>query len=214
MGAASATAAVELEDIQGLVRFAYKRHTEAVFLLLRITDRVAARAWLARAVITNAVTREPAPSTALQVALTSGGLRALGVADDIIESFSSEFVEGMAGDPSRSRRLGDEGASDPTRWQWGWGSGERMPHVAVLLYALPEIPFSRPTTMTAGAAQLFMPFVPAAAALLLLFILVSFAYGSLYRYWPALGGLLACAVAVRVLGPRFAVARLAAAERE
>jgi len=139
MGAASATAAVELEDIQGLVRFAYKRHTEAVFLLLRVTDRVAARAWLARAVITNAVTREPAPSTALQVALTSGGLRALGVADDIIGSFSSEFVEGMAGDPSRSRRLGDEGASDPTRWQWGWGSGERMPHVAVLLYALPGL---------------------------------------------------------------------------
>jgi len=137
MASAPTTPAVELEDIQGLVRFAYKHHTEAVFLLLRVTDRAAARAWLARAAITDALTRNPAPDTALQVGLTSGGLRALGVAEDIIDSFSPEFVEGMAGDPSRSRRLGDQGANDPTRWLWG--SGERVPHVAVLLYALPGL---------------------------------------------------------------------------
>jgi deferrochelatase/peroxidase EfeB len=137
MASARTIPAVELDDIQGLVRFAYKHHTEAVFLLLRITDRAAARAWLARAAITDAVTRNPAPNTALQVALTSGGLRALGVAEDTIDSFSPEFVEGMAGDPSRSRRLGDQGANDPTRWQWG--SGEHMPHMAVLLYALPGL---------------------------------------------------------------------------
>jgi len=137
MAAAPTTPAVELEDIQGLMRFAYKHHTEAVFLLLRITDRAAARTWLARAAITDAVTRDPAPNTALQVAVTSGGLRALGVAEDIIHSFSPEFVEGMAGDPGRSRRLGDQGANDPARWQWG--SGKRIPHVAVLLYALPGL---------------------------------------------------------------------------
>ena len=137
MASPHATPAVELEDIQGLVRFAYKHHTEAVFLLLRITDRAAARAWLARAAITDALTRDPAPNTALQVALTSVGMRALGVAEDIIDSFSPEFVDGMAGDASRSRRLGDQDASDPTRWQWG--SGERTPHVAVLLYALPGL---------------------------------------------------------------------------
>jgi deferrochelatase/peroxidase EfeB len=137
MASALTTPVAELDDIQGLVRFAYKHHTEAVFLLLRIADRAAARAWLARAAITDAVTRNPAPNTALQVALTSAGLRALGVAEDIIGSFSPEFVEGMAGDPSRSRRLGDQGANDPSRWQWG--SGERIPHVAVLLYALPGL---------------------------------------------------------------------------
>ena len=135
MSTTLAPAAVELDDIQGLVRFAYKNHTEAVFLLLRITDRAAARAWLGRAALTDAVTREPPPSTALQVALTSEGLRALGVAADIIGAFSVEFVEGMAADSSRSRRLGDEGAGDPSRWRWG--SGERVPHAAVLLYALP-----------------------------------------------------------------------------
>ena len=40
-------AEVELDDIQGLVRFGYKHHTQACFLLLRVKDRDAARAWLA-----------------------------------------------------------------------------------------------------------------------------------------------------------------------
>ena len=40
-------APVELDDIQGLVRFGYKHHTEASFLLLRVSDRDAARRWLA-----------------------------------------------------------------------------------------------------------------------------------------------------------------------
>ncbi len=128
-------AAVELDDIQGLVRFAYKHHTEAVFLLLCVKDAGAARAWLAQVAVTNAVTQDPVPSTALQVGLTSEGLRALGVANDLIKAFSAEFVDGMAGDTSRSRRLGDQGASDPSRWQWG--GANHVPHVVVLLYALP-----------------------------------------------------------------------------
>src|SRR5262249_52961097 len=44
---------------------------------------------------------------------------------------------GMAGDESRSRRLGDVGASDPNRWQWG-GPG-RVPHVLVMLYGEPTL---------------------------------------------------------------------------
>lgn len=133
--AAPVAAAVELDDIQGLVRFAYKYHTEAVFLLLRVREPAAARAWLARTTVTNALTQSPRPATALQVGLTSRGLRALGVADDIMGGFSQEFVMGMAGDASRSRRLGDLGPSDPSRWQWG--SGQVVPDAAVLLYALP-----------------------------------------------------------------------------
>jgi len=125
----------ELDDIQGLVRFAYKRHTEAMFLLLRIGDAGAARAWLTQVAVTTARTLDPVPITALQVAVTSEGLRALGVRDGIIEAFSPEFVSGMAGDMSRSRRLGDQGANDPSRWLWG--AANRIPHVAVLLYALP-----------------------------------------------------------------------------
>jgi deferrochelatase/peroxidase EfeB len=126
---------VELDDIQGLVRFAYKNLTEAVFLLLQVRDAVAARAWLAQVAPADAVSRIPPPSTAVQIALTSQGLRALGIDSDTINAFSSEFVAGMAGDSSRSRRLGDLGSSDPSQWQWG--AGDRLPDAAVLLYAAP-----------------------------------------------------------------------------
>ncbi len=124
---------VELDDVQGLVRFGYKHLTEACFLLLRVKDPAAARAWLAQAPVTSAVKADPLPQTALQVAFTSEGLRALEVAPDLCAEFSAEFVAGMASDAARARRLGDVGANDPSGWQWG--AGERVPHVAVLLYA-------------------------------------------------------------------------------
>jgi len=132
---AGGASGVDSADIQGLVRFGYKHYTEAVFLLLRVREARAARAWLAGASVTSAVEMKPLPDYALQVAVTSDGLRALGVSADIIDGFSQEFLDGMAGDPSRARRLGDEGPSDPKYWIWG--GGDRVPHCAVLLYALP-----------------------------------------------------------------------------
>jgi Dyp-type peroxidase family len=123
---------VELEDVQGLVRFGYRHLTEACFLLLRVQDPAAARAWLAEVPITNAI-KAALPETALHVAFTSEGLRALELAPDLREGFSAEFIAGMASDAARARRLGDVGANDPKHWHWG--AGERVPHVAVLLYA-------------------------------------------------------------------------------
>ncbi|MEO7399305.1 MAG: hypothetical protein ABIV07_00845 [Polaromonas sp.] len=128
-------AAVELDDIQGLVRFGYKYHTQSCFLLLRVRDPDAARAWLGSAPVSSASAAPSPPATALQLALSCEGLRALGVASDIVEAFSAEFVAGMGGEPSRSRRLGDMGANAPGQWQWG--TGACLPHVLVLLYALP-----------------------------------------------------------------------------
>src|SRR3954452_5815160 len=131
----SAVLPVELDDIQGLVRFGYKHHTEASFLLLRVTDRDAARRWLAAVPICTAETVEPPPETALQIALSADGMRALGIADTIVDAFAADFVSGMANDANRARRLGDVGSNESTRWQWG--AGTRVPHVLVLLYALP-----------------------------------------------------------------------------
>lgn len=126
---------VELDDIQGLLRFGYKHQTQASFLLLRVKDREAARAWLASVPVSSAATVEPPPDTALQLALSREGLQALGVADDIVNAFSPEFVSGLGRDASQSRRLGDVGANAPERWQWG--AGQRVPHVLVMLYARP-----------------------------------------------------------------------------
>jgi deferrochelatase/peroxidase EfeB len=127
--------AVEFEDVQGLVRFAFKYHTEAKFLLLRVRDPAAARTWLAQAVVTNAVTLDQPPATVLQLAFTYEGLRALGVPADVAANFSTEFVDGMASDANRARRLGDVGPNDPKYWEWG--AGDRVPHALALLYAKP-----------------------------------------------------------------------------
>lgn len=135
MSAPTSAASVELDDIQGLVRFGYKYHTEACFLLLRITDAGAARAWLAAVPVASAMTLEPPPPTALQVALSSEGLRALGVAADVVAAFAPEFLEGMSGNENRERRLGDVGVNAPAHWQWG--AGPQVPHVLVMLYAMP-----------------------------------------------------------------------------
>jgi deferrochelatase/peroxidase EfeB len=132
---AAAAAPVEFDDVQGLLRFAYKHHTEASFLLLRIRDPAAARSWIAQAPVTNAMALEHPPSTVLQLAFSYEGLRALGVPADVAEGFSTEFIVGMAGDVNRARRLGDVGPNDPQHWRWG--AGVRVPHAAALLYAMP-----------------------------------------------------------------------------
>jgi hypothetical protein len=124
---------VAFDDIQGLVRFAHGHLSEAAFLLLRIEDPAAARAWLAAAPVTDARDAHPLPDTALQVAFTSGGLRRLGLAEDAIAGFSDEFLSGMAGDDNGSRRLGDIGENGPSRWAWG-GPGYE-PDLLVMLYA-------------------------------------------------------------------------------
>lgn len=130
------TVPVELDDTQALLRFGFKHLTQARFLLLRVRNRDAARAWLSTAPVTSAVTVKPLPSTVLQVALTSDGLYALGVADDIVNGFSNEYVAGLSRDANRSQRLGDVAGSDPSQWQWG--VKDLVPHVMIMLYATPE----------------------------------------------------------------------------
>src|SRR3569833_1816322 len=134
-GTSDSGAAADLADIQGLLRFGFKHHTEAVILLLRVKDAGAARGWLGQVQVTSAVTLDPVPPTAVQVALTRGGMASLQVNTEAMGGFSEEFLEGMANDANRTRRLGDVGASAPDLWDWG--TGDREPHVAVLLYAMP-----------------------------------------------------------------------------
>lgn len=127
---------VEYNDVQGLVRYGYGKLTEACFLLLKVRDASAARSWLAAEVAASAVTTaaelSQAPKTALQLAFTREGLQALGVSGEVLAGFSAEFLSGIAGEESRSRRLGDVGGNSPQYWQWG-GAG-KVPHVLVMLY--------------------------------------------------------------------------------
>ncbi len=125
--------AIDFADIQGLVRFGHGRLQGAEFLLLEVADAAAARDWLRAAPVTTAETQDPPPDSALHVAFTAGGLGALGVADEIVAQFDQPFLAGMAGEESRSRRLGDVGPNDPAAWHWG----RPQPDVLLMLYARP-----------------------------------------------------------------------------
>lgn len=122
---------VDFDDVQGLVRFGFGSMHRACFYLVIIKDVEAARSWLASAQITSARAREPPPATALQVALTFEGLKALNVPNETIEKFAPEFCAGMV-DANRSRRLGDVGANAPSSWRWG--GPERVPHLSIMMY--------------------------------------------------------------------------------
>lgn len=128
-------AQVNTKDIQGLVRFGYAALTEACFFLLNIRDVASARSWLSSAPISAAEELPVPPTTALQVAFTREGLAALEVSGELLRGFSAEFLSGMSGEESRSRRLGDVGASSPQTWLWG-GPGN-VPHMLVMFYAQP-----------------------------------------------------------------------------
>ena len=136
MSVSGARPQLELEDIQGLVRFAHGHLGEAAFLLLRVREKNAARHWLAQAPVTSAVARKPLPATALQLAFTADGLRALGLDEETLAAFSEAFTSGMSGDENRSRRLGDSGANHPGHWRWG-GDAATAPHVLLMVYTLP-----------------------------------------------------------------------------
>jgi deferrochelatase/peroxidase EfeB len=124
---------VDYKDVQGLVRFGYGTLKEARYLLLRVRDRDAARAWLAAAPVSNAEYLPNPPETALQIGFTAAGLRALGVSESVVSGFSPEFLEGMAGSTNRSRRLGDTGANDPANWSWGLTP--KSPDTVLMLFA-------------------------------------------------------------------------------
>src|SRR5271166_2666715 len=117
---------VDSADIQAIARTAFGSLNGASYLILRVADAPAARRWLGELEATSvanlssdgvrATVRE-----ATQVAITAAGLRALDVGEAIVQRFSPEFVEGIAGSANRSKRLGDTGANAPEQWRWGVG---------------------------------------------------------------------------------------------
>jgi len=134
-GPAMTYSMVDYADVQGLVRFGYGHMASASYALVRVKNKAAAKAWLRSAPITTAVAQKPPPKTALNVAFTNPGLKALDVPEPVIASFSREFRKGMTTD-YRRRLLGDvdHNASE----QWYWGGPENEPHLLVMFFAEPE----------------------------------------------------------------------------
>ena len=112
-------ACLEAGEIQGLVFSSYTDLPETAYVLAQIDDAAAAREWFGHIHERITTGRPLEADCALNVAFTTRGLRTLGLADAVIEQFSSPFVEGMADSAHRSRILADCGDSDPESWAWG-----------------------------------------------------------------------------------------------
>jgi deferrochelatase/peroxidase EfeB len=134
---------VDRSDVQGITWTAFGLLRSASYMLLRVVEPHAARRWLrglapdslhdlsAADVKMNVEGVKKNGGETYQVAFTSAGLLALGIDETIVKRFSPEFVEGMASNENRSRRLGDTGANAPTHWDWG--VGDKEPHILLIL---------------------------------------------------------------------------------
>ncbi|MGZ6675601.1 MAG: hypothetical protein ACXVFM_24960, partial [Solirubrobacteraceae bacterium] len=109
---------IDLADLQGDILRAYgNAYAHTAYVFFRVDDPGAGRAWL-RGLLPRVTTAEPwgagKPPTTLNLAVTADGLRALGVPDAVLATFSREFRAGM---PARAATLGDAGPSDPVNWE-------------------------------------------------------------------------------------------------
>src|SRR6185436_13763836 len=123
---------LELDDIQ--IGALHERPSPYVgtYLLLRIDDRAAGRALVRRLlplVDSGRSTALPEHGAWITVAFTYSGLRALGVPQESLDSFTPQFQQGMA---ARAAQLGDVGESDPGNWEHPLGTSEVHVAIAVL----------------------------------------------------------------------------------
>jgi Dyp-type peroxidase family len=123
---------LELDDIQSGVLRPRPTPYAATYIIIRIDDCKAGRELmlkLSTIVTSTASPASPLADTWVSVALTYQGLKALGVPENSLDSFSWEFRQGMA---SRWKELGDLEESHPEHWEKPLGTTE----VHVILVAV------------------------------------------------------------------------------
>jgi Dyp-type peroxidase family len=123
---------LELDDIQSGVLRPRPTPYAAAYVLFRIDDRKAGRELMLRlhdVVASAAHPTSSASDTWVSAALSFQGLRALGIPQASLESFSTEFQQGMA---ARAKVLGDDNESSPENWEKPLGLSD----VHVVLTAL------------------------------------------------------------------------------
>lgn len=132
---------IEREDIQGLALFSYGWQPFACWFLVSF-EGGDARAFVSRLLndVSSAASAERRERRRRNIAFTPGGLRALGLGEEWLESFPREFLQGMA-HPERSLSLGDTGGNAPVHWDFG---GAEAPVDALLcVYAPTESELDR-----------------------------------------------------------------------
>ena len=142
------------KDMQGLIARGYDSLNASLYLFLEITNPVQAKKYFSE-LIEKYITRADKtndksfpekgdPANAVHIAFTSSGLKETGLSQDILDTFSREFIEGMSYTypdkhnkniiEERSTLLGDTNDNRSSRWHWG--NTETKPvHCVLMLYA-------------------------------------------------------------------------------
>jgi len=118
------SAVLDLDDIQGPVLRKRPLPYYGAYFVVRIDDPTHGREMLGRLaprVVSAADWHSPADTAWVNVGLSFQGLKALGVPQASLESFSPEFQQGMA---ARAQLLGDVGESAPANWEKPFGTPE------------------------------------------------------------------------------------------
>ncbi|NJN24257.1 MAG: hypothetical protein HC810_07560 [Acaryochloridaceae cyanobacterium RL_2_7] len=132
---------LELQDIQGLIISSYGHLSHTTISLFEIKEPTKVQGWLEHCIeqgrMTSALRDQPkvAITSAMNIAFTAAGMRALGASETLMESFSHEFQQGMQ-HVERSRRIGDyQTINDPQHWDDYW---HRPIHLMLILQGNPE----------------------------------------------------------------------------
>ena len=115
---------LELNDIQSGVLRPRPTPYVGTYILLRIDDRKSGRELMRRAsqfVATAGQTESAVADTWVSLSLSYQGLKALGVPETSLKSFSAEFQQGMA---ARARILGDTAENGPENWEKPLGTSD------------------------------------------------------------------------------------------
>jgi len=139
---------LELADIQALLRHGYPYFNSVTYFLMRIDDPVAAADWLeelhrdwidsAKIHARELLDRTADDRCGVAIAFTPSGLRQLGLSAEAMETFVSEFQQGIAA-PQRSRALGDVANNSPAGWKWGKpGDNAERIDVLLMVFARPD----------------------------------------------------------------------------
>lgn len=118
---AKPTVGLELDDIQAGALERRPVPYAGTYQILRLDDRHAGRELLRRLIpyLESVASFDPKRPVTLAVALSFQGLKALGVPEESLATFPSEFQQGMA---ARAAELGDVGENAPERWEKPLGS--------------------------------------------------------------------------------------------
>lgn len=127
--------ALKVKEIQGLLIRGYgSTMSGARYLMLVIEDANKFQVWLSEhhPDIASGDKEQKPKNSRIQIAFTWPGLEQLGMNEDWVKGFRSEFIQGMD-TPYRARILGDLDDSGSEHWEWG---NKHYPvHLVLMMFA-------------------------------------------------------------------------------